>query len=646
MAARALVFDILARDRASKEFAKVGDAADNAGKKGGKFGEAMKAGLAVGATAAVAFGAKAIKSASDMSETLSKSNVIFGAQAKEMEKWSRTAAQSFGLSQSAALDAATGFGNMFKQLGFTGKAAADNSKSIVQMAADLGSFNNVDPSEVLDKISGALRGEFDSLQALIPNINAARVEQEALAATGKKAAKELTAQEKATATLAIIQKDGAAAAGDFAKTSGGLANQQRILRARFDDVSAQVGTKLLPVVLDLLERFNELIEFTKRNKDTLVPLVAVIATATAGIYAINLATKVWTATTRAWTTVTKVATAVQKAFNLVLRMNPIGLVVTGLVLLGAGLVIAYKKSETFRDVVNGVFRAVVGFVVGAVDKVLGALEGIFRAASKIPGIGDKFKGVADKIAGARENVRGLGEKLDEVGRKKATPSIELMGAAKFRQELASAQRAMTAVGNRRLIKSLEVGDGPGRPTAGGKALSRVQGLLPGTGTYVTSTYRTPARNRAIGGSPTSYHLDRNNPAVDIGGPTGALDRLYGRLKAMGGWRELLWRVPGHYDHIHAAHTGAKVQSSWGKMPGWQSNERPVRALVGERVLSLPETQAYEAGIAGRSRGGSSGGGAVVVNINGPVYGNARDLAVQIRDELVRMKRQGVALGLA
>jgi hypothetical protein len=56
-------------------------------------------------------------------------------------------------------------------------------------------------------------------------------------------------------------------------------------------------------------------------------------------------------------------------------------------------------------------------------------------------------------------------------------------------------------------------------------------------------------------------MDRANPAVDIGGPTGTLDRVAGRLRGMGGWREgPLWRVRGHYDHVHVAEEGMLINS--------------------------------------------------------------------------------------
>lgn len=58
MASLALAFDILARDRASREFDRVADSADKAGRKGGRFGSTMKGamGLAAGAVAAAGLG--------------------------------------------------------------------------------------------------------------------------------------------------------------------------------------------------------------------------------------------------------------------------------------------------------------------------------------------------------------------------------------------------------------------------------------------------------------------------------------------------------------------------------------------------------------------------------------------------------------
>ena len=223
----------------------------------GGIGGAMKkaalvAGAAFAAAGVVDFLKDSVRAASDLNETQSKANVIFGKSAKEINSWANNAATSFGLSKQQALDAAASFGDMFLQLGFTRDQAVKTSKSTIQLASDLGSFSNVDPSDVLQRIQAAYRGEFDSLQLLIPNINAARVEQVALGLSHKKSAKELTAADKAMAVNAIVTKDGARAAGDFARTSGGLANQQRIAAAQFEDTKAKLGQALLPVMTKVM----------------------------------------------------------------------------------------------------------------------------------------------------------------------------------------------------------------------------------------------------------------------------------------------------------------------------------------------------------------------------------------------------------
>lgn len=257
-----LVFDVLARDQASSTFRQVGDEAARTGQRA-ETGLSAIAGAAR-ATGAVLAGAgivtllkDAVGAASDLSETTNKSNVIFGDSAAEIRAWAQDSARSFGLSRGAALDAASGLGNMLTQLGFTGDAAVATSTSTVQLAADLGSFNNLDTGDVLDRINGALRGEYDSLQLLIPNINAARVEQEAMAATGKANATQLTAQEKAAAVLAIVQRDGAAANNDFAETAGGLANQSKIAQAQFADFQAELGERFLPAATGALTFLND-----------------------------------------------------------------------------------------------------------------------------------------------------------------------------------------------------------------------------------------------------------------------------------------------------------------------------------------------------------------------------------------------------
>ncbi|MFF2640311.1 peptidoglycan DD-metalloendopeptidase family protein [Streptomyces niveus] len=67
--------------------------------------------------------------------------------------------------------------------------------------------------------------------------------------------------------------------------------------------------------------------------------------------AYSIAVRGVAAVTRGWA-------AAQVFFNTVMNLNPIGLIVIGLVALGAALYVAYQKSETFRNIVQGAWAGI------------------------------------------------------------------------------------------------------------------------------------------------------------------------------------------------------------------------------------------------------------------------------------------------
>lgn len=340
--------------KAKAELKSLEGSATNVGNKFAKFRAPAAAALG-----AIGLGAgKAISAASDLNETMSKSDVIFGKNSAAMTTWASGAAKSMGLSKAEALNAASGFGDMFTQIGFAGDEAANMSKGVVQMSADLGSFNNLPTADVADKIGAAFRGEYDSLQALIPNINAARVESEAMAATGKKTAKDLTAQEKATAVLAIVQKDGARASGDFARTQNSAANQSKIASASAADLAASLGQQMLPAYTFVLQKANEFLTLMSQHQGVVTGVVIAVGVLAAGLLAASAASTIYNGVTAAIRIATIGYTAAQWLLNAALTANPIGIIVVAIGLLIAGLVLAWRNSETFRTVVTGAFTAV------------------------------------------------------------------------------------------------------------------------------------------------------------------------------------------------------------------------------------------------------------------------------------------------
>lgn len=72
--------------------------------------------------------------------------------------------------------------------------------------------------------------------------------------------------------------------------------------------------------------------------------------------------------------VTKAWAATQAGFNAVMALNPAILIAGAVIALGAALVIAYKNSETFRNIVKGAF-----------DVVKGAAEAVMNFFTGLPG---------------------------------------------------------------------------------------------------------------------------------------------------------------------------------------------------------------------------------------------------------------------
>jgi hypothetical protein len=189
--------------------------------------------------------APAIKAASDFQEATSKVNVVFGRASKTIKDFANNAARDLGQSKQSVLDAAGAFGTFGKAAGLAGDDLATFTTDFVTLSTDLASFNNTSPEEAVLAIGAALRGESEPLRRYGVLLNDAVLRQEAMTLgiyDGKGA---LTAQQKVLAAQSAIYKQTGDAQGDFMRTSDGLANSQRTLKATFEDIQVAIGNAFL-----------------------------------------------------------------------------------------------------------------------------------------------------------------------------------------------------------------------------------------------------------------------------------------------------------------------------------------------------------------------------------------------------------------
>ena len=235
-----------------------------------------------------------------------------------------------------------------------------------------------------------------------------------------------------------------------------------------DNVSALTGeltSGLFAALGELVVKLNEVVvsfldsdEKMAQLKETVGIATAVVAAAgTAfltykGYVAATTAVEVvHTAATTAMTAAHKAAEAgatglkiAQAGLNAVLSANPIGLVVAALAALAAGLVTAYKTSETFRNAVNSAFASVkkiaqnaIGTVVDWINELVAKIRGAAAALANLKnGVGAAQDAYNAAYNGYMDNYNR--SKLDKAAQERGKLHAERVKQA---QEEAAAAKA-------------------------------------------------------------------------------------------------------------------------------------------------------------------------------------------------------------
>jgi hypothetical protein len=178
---------------------------------------------------------------------------------------------------------------------------------------------------------------------------------------------------------AIGQATGGAATTAANTAAGKFAR----LKVQFDETKESVGALVLPIVEKMLPALQAVGNWAEKNTTAFVVVAGAIGGIAAAVVVVNAAMTAWKATTAAFT-------VIQTAFNAVMAMNPIGLVIIGIVALTAALAVAYTKFEGFRNIVDSVFGFIktavtgsIGFIKSYFETLLGFYKGIFNGIATL-----------------------------------------------------------------------------------------------------------------------------------------------------------------------------------------------------------------------------------------------------------------------
>lgn len=221
---------------------------------------AKTAAVAFSTYAITNFGKECIELGSDLAEVQNVVDVTFPAMTKQVDKWAKSAANSFGLSETMAKRYVGTFGSMAEAFGFTEKEAYDMSTTLTGLAGDVASFYNIRQDEAYTKLKSVFSGETETLKDLGIVMTQTALDSYALANGYGKTTAKMTEAEKVTLRYKFVQDQLANATGDFVRTQDSWANQTRILQLRLDSLKATLGQGLINVFSPLLKNLNSFIE--------------------------------------------------------------------------------------------------------------------------------------------------------------------------------------------------------------------------------------------------------------------------------------------------------------------------------------------------------------------------------------------------
>ena len=239
---------------------------------------ASSLGPLLAAGAVVRFFQDAVSAASKLQETQAKFETVFRQNIAQAEEFAANMVENFNVSEQAAKDYLATIQDTLVPMGLSRQAAADLSNEVVQLAADLGSFNDVPTETVVRDLQSALVGNTETVKKYGVVLKASDIQQRALTDSGKTAVATLTNAEKVTAAYKIILEGTSDAQGDVARTQDSFANKTRRVSSRIEDLRAGIGEQLQPVIGDFLQSLSDAIPFLTRFGAIITGVVGTILT--------------------------------------------------------------------------------------------------------------------------------------------------------------------------------------------------------------------------------------------------------------------------------------------------------------------------------------------------------------------------------
>ena len=217
----------------------------------------------------------------------------------------------------------------------TGTKDIATATEALTLAQDIAIGSNKSLSEVSDALAKAYGGNMKGLQALSP---------------------EIKAMIKDGASLdEVMNVLGGTFGGAAATAANTAAGRFKILKNSLDETKESIGAALLPVVQAALPVLQKFADWAQKNPQAFLAIAGAITAISVAILAVNFA----------------------------MALNPFTAIAAGVAALVVGIIYAYNKFETFRNIVNSVLNGLIGGFETFANAYISAINLIIRGMNLI-----------------------------------------------------------------------------------------------------------------------------------------------------------------------------------------------------------------------------------------------------------------------
>jgi len=379
--------------------------------------------LTLGVTAPlVGIGVAAIKAASDAQESAAKFDVVFGGAAAGAREELERLHETIPLTRAEMEGLAAGIQDFLVPAGIARDEAAGMSVDFLELAGDLGSFNNVPTAQVLNDIKSALAGSSEPMMKYAVDTRVAALEAVALEAGLIQQGEALDGAARAQAVFLAIQRDSTDAIGDAARTVDSTANSMKLLWRDTKELRDEIGAQLIPIITPLLAHLRDLLTWLNDLSPATKAWITYVGLAAAALGPLlSVGSKVvgvfqllsGAAGTLAGALGGGGALATGIAGLVALLTGPVGIAVAiGAVALAISTFLTREGGAIEQWFAGG--AASVSDLVRGVKDLKGAFEEIKPSISAVNALADEFRDSNSEIFRAISNNIAQGKNYDEV----------------------------------------------------------------------------------------------------------------------------------------------------------------------------------------------------------------------------------------